>query len=59
VARVNEFSKVIIRHGQNYKNLLPVALKSRKLVHKIQTGHLKESEERARSVNALVKQLVA
>jgi len=59
VARVNEFSKVIIKHARNYKNLLPVALKSRKLLHKIQKGRSEGAENRARSVNALVKQLVA
>ena len=58
VARVNAFSKVILRHKKNYKNLMPVALKSREFVKKIQAGHLPSAEARARSVNTLLKNLV-
>jgi hypothetical protein len=57
-ARVNQMSRVIAKHANNYKNIIPAALKARALLNKIRTGHLPGAEARARSANRILKNLV-
>lgn len=58
VARVNQLTRVVLKHKNDYPELVPVAKKSRELLMKIKSGHLPGTESRARSINALVKNLV-